>query len=231
MMPLPKYCALSFAFRYNETVICSTVTVANDHHRTHFVAPTLIAKSHGWCILSISSFVRYIPKSAQPTTAAATKYQNAKYKKRVRVTANRRKNIAKKLQKSAFEIENCPCLVEISFLLTSFSCAFDSIERILWIQLVSKNAIDSFFSPSSALATCAPFPSFLNSYSVIFLSRVLCYSRLCNHFIRFTLMTEEQTKMLCIYSPFFPCHHFDSVFNFGFAKCIRSQSILSSISR
>lgn len=47
--------SLSGNFAINERVICSTVTCANDHHHTHSVAPTLIAKSHGWCILSISS--------------------------------------------------------------------------------------------------------------------------------------------------------------------------------
>lgn len=162
-------------FRNNERVICSTVTCANDHHHTHFVvAPTLIAKSHGWCILSISSLfdTLRIPNrhpQLKLCTVNSAHTKNAKHKKSRERNGRAKKNITEKIQKSAFEIGNCLFRTVrnhfIFFSLTSFSCALiHSIACILWIQLLSK--CYRFFS-ARPLALC--FVLFSLSQSVFIL--------------------------------------------------------------
>lgn len=105
---------------------------------------------------------------------------------------------------------------------TSFSCALIRSHvfcEFSWFQ----NAIDFF----SSLFLCVLFVLFPLSQSVL----ILCYTWLCNHFIRFALMTELQQEKNSYSYRFVFLPQFVSVFNFEFAKCIRFQSILSSISR
>lgn len=215
---IAEYTMVSY-FAINETVICSTVTCANDHHHTHFVAPTLIAKSHGWCILSTSSLFDIFQINSIQTR------QQQKYCKQCKKMQNtRRKNemvkkIAKKIQKSAFGIENCFSLSLRNLFLHSLHSAVHSFNRTYFVNSAGLKMILIFFSLSFVL--------FSRSQSI----SILCYSRLCNYFIRFTLMTvEPKRRRRCVYKfVFLP--QFVSVFNFKFAKCIRFQSILSSISR
>lgn len=96
---------------------------------SHFVAPTLIAKSHGWCILSIESFVRC---SRNNNRMERGSLENESMKKVYNT---------KEIQKSAFEIEICH---EISFTCSSFSFFFLHLIVFLWTQLVSMLLISLF---------------------------------------------------------------------------------------
>lgn len=161
-------------FRNNERVICSTVTCANDHHHTHFVvAPTLIAKSHGWCILSISSLfdTLRIP-SRHPQLKLCTVNSAHTQKMQNRRRAENEKKILRKRSKNQHLKLEIVSFVRFEITSSFFHSLHSAVHSFIRSHVFCEfscfwNAIDFF--RSSARSLCVSFVLFPLSQSVFIL--------------------------------------------------------------